>query len=316
MSARLAARDAVQLAHVLAVEVAREAGVRALVIKGPTASAHGLRPDRASADADVLIAPGDEEAYLRALVRCGWRERAPGASPDPDFAHSATVLHPQWPCDIDVHRTYPGFIAPPVDVFEALWRRRTVLVIAGREVDAVDRNAAILIGALHALRSAPASPRHGKEIRRLADEVVPALGGSEQADLVALASAIGAVDSARPVLERVSAPLPPPRAHGEDAALDEWRSRVGGHGGMLAQWIPRLARASRRDRMKLLRRVVWPSEEEFRRTHPATAQGRRAAVLGRLARVGRGVRATPRALWGAILARRGVTDASVLRDDV
>ncbi|WP_062311212.1 hypothetical protein [Demequina rhizosphaerae] len=313
MNASLSPRDAVPSAHALAIAVARRTGVRALLIKGPTAHAHGLRAARVSADADVLIAPDEAVAYLAALERCGWKERPSTAAHGPTADHSFTLIHAGWPCDIDVHTRFPGFLESSAVTFESLWRRREALVLAGVEADMVDRASAILIAALHALRTPAQTSRHADEIRLLAEGVLPELSRAEQDDLVALARATGAVDTARPLLERLDAMLPPPARHGEIPALDAWRSRVGGRGETLAQWMPVLGRAAWRDRLGLAMRMIWPSDAQFRTMHPETEPSLAASVRGRWARIGRGLRAAPRVVWGRVMARRGVTDGSLLR---
>ncbi|WP_062462180.1 nucleotidyltransferase family protein [Demequina soli] len=306
---------AVPLAHALAVDVARRTGVRALIIKGPTAAAHCLRPERVSADVDVWVEPVGLDAYLAALEDCGWAERPYGGGFGPKAEHSVTVIHPQWPCDIDVHHLFPGFLAPTADVFDALWARREQLALAGVEVDMVDRSSAILIAALHALRTPAQTPRHAQEIRRLAAEVLPALDHQQRADLVLLATATGAIDTARPVLEQLGVPLAAVTPHGESAALDAWRARVGGRGAIVAQWIPLLVAARWYERPTMLARMIWPTERQFRAIHPETPPGSAAALRGRWSRIGRGLRTVPRALRGRALARRGITDASILTEE-
>ncbi|WP_062292731.1 nucleotidyltransferase family protein [Demequina phytophila] len=315
MNAALAIADAVPLAHALAVDVARRAGIRALVIKGPSAAAHGLRAERVSADADVMVSPDGFDAYVDALRGCGWHERPAGDGMGPTAIHSVTLIHDGWPCDIDAHVQFPGFLAAPQHVFDELWQRRQPLALADVEVDMVDRSGAILIAALHALRTPSQTPRHVAEIRRLVDEVLPRLNDIARADVVALAITGGAADTARPVLDRLCVALPPVTPHGADPALDAWRARVGGRGETTAQWLVLISRANWRAKPGMVVRMMWPRESEFRRVHPEVPAGRGAAIRGRWARIVRGVRATPRALWGRVLARRGVTDASILDGD-
>ncbi|MDN4475435.1 hypothetical protein QQX09_06160 [Demequina sp. SYSU T00192] len=314
-SAPFALVEAVPLAHALAIGVARREAVRALVVKGPSASLHGLRPERLSADADVLISPDGFAAYIGALGRCGWHERPIGDAPGPKASHSIALIHDGWPCDIDAHVQFPGFLAPVQAVFDELWSRREPLILAGLEVDTVDRAGAFLVAALHALRTPAQTARHEAEVRGLVSRVIPALDAAARADIVALAIATGAIDTARPVLARLGTSLPAPMPHGRDAALDAWRARVGGRGEMLAQWLPIVSRARWRDRPGLVARMIWPTDASFRKSHPETPLGRAASVRGRLVRVGRGFRATPRVLWGRILARSGVTDGSLLNED-
>ncbi|WP_062318484.1 nucleotidyltransferase family protein [Demequina maris] len=304
--------DAVPLAHVLAIDVARRAGVRALVVKGPSASLHGLRPERLSADADVLISPDGFEKYLAALGRSGWYERPTAEGPGPKALHSVTSIHDGWPCDIDAHVHFPGFLAPAQAVFDELWSRREPLMLAGVELDTVDRAGAFLVAALHALRTPAQTARHEREMRGLVGRVIPSIDAAARADVVALAIATGAIDTARPVLARLDLPLPEPTPHGRDAALDAWRARVGARGETLAQWFPIVSRARWRDRPALVARMIWPTDASFRMSHPETPPGRLAADRGRWARVGRGLRAAPRVLRGRALAKRGVTDDSLL----
>ncbi|WP_062530193.1 nucleotidyltransferase family protein [Demequina rhizosphaerae] len=304
--------ESVPLAHALAGEVARRSGVRALVVKGPAADAHGLRAPRVSSDADVLVPPDGAGSYLRALDACGWRERPTSDAVGPTSAHSVTLIHPEWPCDIDAHVRFPGFLVDPQVVFDELWRRRQPLDVAGRKLDMVDRSGAILIAALHALRTPAQTPRHGDEIRRLVEVVLPQLTRAERDDLVALAAATGAIDTARPVLAHLGVELPPATPHGADRALDAWRARVGGRGESVAQWLIVLEGVGWRRLPGAIVRMLWPTEAEFRRVHPEADPGCGAAIRGRWARIGRGLLAAPRALWGRVLALRGVTDDSLL----
>ncbi|WP_062521693.1 nucleotidyltransferase family protein [Demequina silvatica] len=317
MNAALATADAVPLAHALAVEVARRAGIRVLVIKGPSAAAHGLRAERVSADADVMVSPDGFGTYVEALQRYGWHERPAGDGIGPKAIHSVTLIHDAWPCDIDAHVQFPGFLAQQQQqVFDELWSRRQPLTLAGVEIDMVDRSGAILIAALHALRTPAQTPRHAAEIRRLVDEVLPGLDDHDRADVVALAIAAGAADTARPVLERLGVDLPTATPYGADPALDAWRARVGGRGETTAQWMILIGRTRWRAKPGMVARMIWPREAEFRRVHPEVPPGRGSAIHGRWARIVRGLRAAPRALWGRVLARRGVTDASILDGDL
>ena len=152
----LSTPEAVLLAHALVARLADDAGARVLFIKGPTAVAQGVRPPRPSSDVDVLVEPQSFEAVCAALERCGWELRAPDSSlqhaGDLAFEHSAHYIHRQWSTDIDVHYLFPGFLAPPQQVFDALWSRRDSVQIAGVAVPAPDRLGQSLVVALHALR--------------------------------------------------------------------------------------------------------------------------------------------------------------------
>ena len=66
-----------------------------------------------------------------------------------------------------MHSFYPGFLADPAVVFDALWERRVRMEFAHRECDVPDRVSGILILALHSLRGATIQRRHADELEQL-----------------------------------------------------------------------------------------------------------------------------------------------------
>src|SRR5262245_15615840 len=148
----LALAEAVPLAHVVVDRVAREHDVRVLFIKGPTAVAQGLRPERVSLDVDALVDPARRSVLAAALTDLGWVDENPYTSPTVLPMHSLTHRHTSWPCELDLHDRFPGFFAEPQDVFEQLWVRRDSVEVAGQRIPCTDRTAQALVLALHALR--------------------------------------------------------------------------------------------------------------------------------------------------------------------
>ena len=166
-TAELRMSEAVPLAHALVARLAELEGVRILFIKGPTAVALGARPPRPSTDVDVLCEAGGLERLGPALERCRWRRRVPeGAGQELKYAarylfeHSVHFIHDEWPCDLDIHYNFPGFLAPDEVVFEELWRRRTSVEVAHWPVPCADLLGQSAIVALHGLRD-PESPHAG-----------------------------------------------------------------------------------------------------------------------------------------------------------
>ncbi len=293
---------------------AAQAGVRALVVKGLVASHHGIREERVSADADVLVEPRRYGEYRAALEALGWRERPEPQTYEALLDHSATMVHDQWPCDIDVHWTFPGFLTSREDLFDVLWARRIAVTFAGSRAQAADRSTSILVATLHALRTPSQTTRHGREVRHLVESVIPALSSVEREDLLDLARDTGCIDTARPVLERLAIPIPASTPAGTDPALDAWRERVAGRGDVANQWRVHARSLPRKERSRLALRVLWPPEDELRQMYPEVAGTRRALLSARFARLGRGLRQMPDVLRGRRLARRGITDDSLLRE--
>lgn len=186
--------EAIRLAYALAAKAAELTGVRVLAIKGIVASHHGLRAERTAADVDVLIETDGFAAFTRQRQEWGWRSRYGGLEDFPVAGHSVTYLHEQWPCDIDAHRRYLGFLAPAPQVFDALWERRQPLSLADRLVPIADWASSVAIMALHSVRSAPANPRHADELRHLID-LSPTWTRQQRNELAALARATGCVQS-------------------------------------------------------------------------------------------------------------------------
>ncbi len=69
---RLALAEGVPLAHTLVDRVARDQGIRALLIKGPILAIQGLREPRQSGDVDVLCEPARVRDLTDALGDLGW----------------------------------------------------------------------------------------------------------------------------------------------------------------------------------------------------------------------------------------------------
>jgi len=283
-----------------------------LYIKGLSSSIHGLRHERVSADADVLVNPASEQGVVIALQQVGWMPRTSSRAGHELVTHSTSFVHPQWPVDIDLHREFPGLLAQPEDVFKALFNRRIHIEVAGNRLTIPDRAGATLIQVAHSLRTLSQNPRHREEYLYLIDFVVPSLSRAQRADVVSLAAQIGALDTLRPFLEKLGVPLPDPTPPGVNPALDEWRARVAADGVVGAQALIAARRLAWYKRPAAMWHIIWPSERDFRIDHPEVAPGRGPLLRARFARFGRGLRQIPAILRGRRQARRGITETSLL----
>lgn len=229
--------EAIPLCAATIVHVIAAAGVRALVIKGPAFAELGVRPLRPSSDVDVLIDPALQQEALDALRRNGWHEWAPAKLYEPFGAHSVTLEHDAWPCSLDVHWRFPGFLGPPPDVFELLWEGRTEVKVAHQSVATPSRPHALAIEVLHVLRdSTPEAekaavaailramprPLDPGEVRVLGELVGPT--GSSRT-LATLARLTGIQDAVNP------------EAEDHDAALRAWKTRQRSSAAPLSWWF-------------------------------------------------------------------------------
>src|SRR6478735_5781765 len=221
--------DAVELAAAWAAALAERLGIRLLVIKGDTLARHRLRDPRVPADVDLLVEPAAFERYCAAIVAAGWTER-PVPRINLQAAHSVTYLHDGWPCDIDVHHRYPGFLADASTVFDELWRRRDAQPFAHVVTPTPDRVSSLVIMALHALRDGAASDLHRAELQRARSA---ALTPAERIELAELAQATGCAGTLHDLLAGLGVHLP---VH-ETAELREWQARVASRSQGAYPWL-------------------------------------------------------------------------------
>lgn len=135
---------------------ARDAGIDALVYKGAALSVALDEPvsERLSTDVDVLVAKPDVEPMSALVAGLGFsprvRYRAP-ARPLQDWMSIERTFDGPGP-SVDLHWavTWPSAFQAS---FDDLWRRRTVIPIAGVPVPTMDPVDALLVTCLHGTRS-------------------------------------------------------------------------------------------------------------------------------------------------------------------
>ena len=292
--------EGIALAHALVAEAASQLGARVLFIKGLSLTFLGLRPPRTPADVDVLVHPEDFEAVCERLEDWGWHVRVARVGALPGEHHSATYIHPEWPCDLDVHLWFPGFLAPGAEVFDALSGRAVNMPVAGTSVRVADRLGAVLVMATHSLRSTPENPRHASELRNVV-ELVSSWEGEARTELAALASATGCAQSLEPFWRRLGMAVPEDHPAVPGHALAEWRRVTEGRNSAARTW---LHHAFADGPARVLPRVwyaLWLPEDVMRGGR-YVPPGRRALNRARAQRLVRGILGLPRALW---IARRG-----------
>ncbi len=284
--------DAVPLAHALASRVAERDGCKALFIKGHVAEAYELRRHRVSSDVDVWLSPDDFECYLDALHSLGWTERQLRPAPRILALHSTTMIHESWPCDIDVHRAFPGMLAEPQDAFDHLWRHRSQVEVAGTMIPACDRMGTAVVTALHALRDMHVE-RNRVEFDYLTKVLRESVGSTDSARLVEIASAVGAAQTLEPLFRalRIEAPDPPSDPVYLHRWHDwEWRRK---NNNPTSRWLREAVRRPYRNvPARLWRAVILPGDL-FRQLYPEVGPRRRDMWAARGRRIGRGLSALP-----------------------
>lgn len=284
--------EAVPLAHALVSRVAEDLGVRCLFIKGPAAVVQGLRTPRTSVDVDALIDPSGLEKLRARLTELGWVDEHPYSTPTAG-TYSRTHRHRSWPCELDLHVTFPGLYADPQTVFDLLWKRRAAVSLAGQQVNCPDQRAHALVLALNLLRD-PYETSNTAALGTLVEFASGIFDADDLADLGRLAGAIGAPDTAAPFLEALGAPN---EGLGQTAPEDlrAWRMRTQ-RSWRVATWIDDARHQRLRSLPVYLWRAVVLSESEVRMADPTLSPGRAALARARVRRLRRGVAALPSAI--------------------
>jgi len=299
----LSTEVAVELAHALVADVAARSECRVLFIKGPVAVEQRLRPERSSTDADVWVDPRRQTTLIDALARHGWRRRPLPDGPRILESHSVTLLHHNWPCDIDVHRYFPGLLAGDSELFDLLWDRRQDVVIAGRPVPACDRLASSLVLAAHQLRDFT-SVRNRSEYEWLVDELRGTLSDRDRTELRQLARDTGTTDSLRRFLLDIEIAPPQGPTTGEyERQLREWRMRASSN-TPTSRWLFTIRRARWVERPRVMWRALFLPGDLLDQLHPEVGDNAVDRARARITRLGRGARALAPSLATAIRTRR------------
>lgn len=302
-SHHLATRDAVDLASAWLCHRARSAGIRALLVKGPIAAELGLRRERVSADADVLVEPGRAREFVALLEPFGWRERPVGSVPHIVEAHSMALIHDEWPIDLDVHSFWPGFLGDEGQIFDALWNTRIEPSIAGVQVAAPDTASMALVLALHSLRR-PLGRDSARvdDLTALAEATRRALPGETGEVLMRRADELGATQTAAPFLGMLGVDVTPDTSPSRELQL--WRLKAETRGNVSA-WLLELRSARGAARLKVARRALLPGADELRQQHPELPPGIRGLIVGWAGRWRSGLTELPRTVRALAALRSG-----------
>lgn len=288
--------DACALAAAWVGALGEQHTFRLLVIKGQTLAHHGLRPPRTSADVDILVDPQQFDDFCVAVRMAGWRQRPVTEVGAMWAGHSLTFVNDTWPCDIDVHRYFPGFLADPSKTFDLLWRSRDSMLIANRLVPIPSRLASILISGLHQLRDGDTRADEAE----MASVTSVEISDDERPAIVELAKATEALEPARDLLLRLGIhadELPPFR---DSAAVREWHARAAANASGVFFWMILLERTPAGGRLGVLGRALWPPREVLMIDHPGlsdTILNRTMLRLSRLPGGLRGIGPAARAIW-------------------
>lgn len=285
--------EAGELASAWVYSLAIRNGIRALIVKGKTLTAHGLRQARTPADVDVLVEPTRFDDFINLVVTAGWALRPETFISSQTTLHSRTYLSPDWPCDIDVHRFFPGFLSTPDEVFEALWQRRETIRFGDVTCSVPDRVSSVLILALHSLRGSAKDPRHDEELEYLTSVRLTDADRDAVARLAECTGCAATLASVLPRLGVIAFATPEQLASSE---LREWNERVDSGSVGAFFWLLALRTSPWMSRPAILWRAIWPSQHDLALRSPDIPDTFQAHLRERVSRWGRGARSLPPAM--------------------
>lgn len=281
------------MSHGLVAAIAAQDDLRVLSVKGPVAVAQGLRgPERTSIDADILVHPEDHPELVRSLVDRGWSPRQSSTAPSLHPRHADTLTHPVWPTELDVHRLFPGFLAEPGVVFDALYRCSASLALAGQELRVPPPSAHALLLALNIMRD-EADPVASQDFIQLVERSSALLDTFERKRLADLLRETKAASDAIVFVTALGLDIESRDLPSPDGAVPElvhgWVRRAGARQTRGTAWLFALADASWAGRIRVLRDAAWPDRREMERRAGAPLSGWQLAQA-RLKRLWRGRR--------------------------
>lgn len=248
--------EAVPLLGAYACRLAADLSVRALLIKGAPATAHGVRADRPSIDVDLWVDPAGISLYQRRLEERGWRAKSEAPV---GWGHALTMVSPDWACAVDLHQRFPGFLADDADVFDLVWQGRAQARVGHLRIDVPSRVVAAAITVLHAERSRAIVET--ADDRSLALAAAGAFTAAERSELGHLVTATGSAEPLRDLTAAAGVSVPDRSA--TPPSLESWHLRIRAEARPGGAWLLALRRASWSRRPLLLLAATKPSDRDY-----------------------------------------------------
>lgn len=293
---------AVDRATAEAVVALRDAGVRAIVLKGPSFDAwlYESGEPRLYGDIDLLIAAQDERSAGPALEALGYGVRS-AREPEAVTQHATVWVRPTDGMHVDLHRTLGGVGASGVDPWEVLVPGVESMRVGGTEVEILSEPGRALHVALHAALPGPGSRKTLLDLSR-ALERLPVETWIAAAELAALLKAQGAFESG---LRR----LPAGAALADTLELAPERSvqaaLLSDSAPYSALTVDRLSNArGTRAKLGILLPRLFPRPDFMRVWYPVAKRGRLGLALAYVRRFAWLIVAAPRAVAAWRRARR------------
>lgn len=291
--------DAISIAHAMVAHEAARSSIRVVFIKGLASNLHNLRPPHTPSDVDVYVEPGKWRELEARLIARGWSRRPMSRTDEAFTKHSSSIYHPEWPCDIDLHWTYPGFLGTESSAFDYLWTTSTLVSVAGREVPLAGFAASAVILALHGLRSSENDVRPRKELRQLTEVISKTFTEEDRHHITEAASRLGAIATLGSSLPKIGHPVPVPDAEILDRRYFRWQIRTRTNASAASYIVPEILDAPWREKLPLAMRLLWPTDSDLEIRYSVVAPTPKARHELRIQRLYKGLIRTPQVAFAA-----------------
>jgi hypothetical protein len=299
---------AIDAATAEAVVALRAAGIRSILLKGPSFDALLYDEDepRPYSDIDLLVRARDFPRAAEVLRGLGYRERA-GREPSGTIEHARVWVRASDRRYLDLHHTLGGIDSSGVDPWDLLARDTDRMSILHAEVEILSEPARALHVALHAAVAEPTTQKPTIDLSR-ALERLPIATWEEAASLAARLGADWAFEAG---LRRLPAgaelatrlDLSPERS--VEAAL------LADSAPYSAWTVDRLSKAHGiRAKLRILLPRLFPKPEFMRVWYPIARRGPLGLALAYTRRFAWLFIAAPRALAAWLRARRQTRDSA------
>jgi hypothetical protein len=293
---------AIDRATAEAVVAFRDAGIRSVVLKGPSFDAwlYESGEPRLYGDIDLLIPARDGQRAGQVLEALGYRQRSE-REPEAVVDHATVWVRPEDRMHVDLHRTLGGVEARGVDPWTVLAADTESMQVGGTDVEILSEPARALHVALHAALPGPNSRKTlidlSRALERLPIATWEAAAGPARrlGAEAAFAAGLGRLPAGGELAEALE--LTPERS--VEAAL------LADSAPYSAWTVDRLSKAKGlRAKLRLILPRLFPKPEFMRVWYPVARRGRAGLALSYLQRLAWFFRAAPPALSAWRRARR------------
>jgi hypothetical protein len=293
---------AVQAAALEAVSALEDAGVRSILLKGPSFEQWLYDADepRMYGDVDLLVDPGDYDAAEEVLGRLGYSQRSEERAPT-HVDHAKVWLRAADHMHLDLHRSLVGPEVPAAEVWAVLSKETETMSLQSGAVTILSEPARAVQVALHAVVHGPSTEKTVFELSRAVErapfpvwERASALAQRLAAE-GAFATGLRMVPEGQELADRLgltSAPTVETMMFAEEVPYSAWTvNRLAKTPGL----VPKL---------RIVAQRIFPSPKFMRAWYPIARRGPVGLAISYPRRLAWMVRATGPAVAAWVRARR------------